>query len=479
MISIRPIQYDTEIEADAAIDEPEQAAWDCHGYEFITQDDAAASCDSRTCEIVCREELDDEGDGDGIPPDETRRRPQDEEHVAGPECTSTSGYNGHKICVQEMQHVISCQCLEEKREGWTSEPGDRDFELEAERCFLTGISKLGVSEGDVTGLEPARHGVSEVIITNTSPGEIGLDPGEMWALPMHPRCFELFQRVSLRHFGKVDIESLWRLREERGSFESRFVGMPSNPDVKLVSEQWYSARPGTEYLAADPVDVPGLSTLIHNCLVKEGDVCESVFDACEHTTDKAEHYDPFTRLPPELQQILLEQLSRQDVANLRLVSPIFKQLPQTYFRHLVETEMPWLWEVSDLPKHRIDFYRLWCRLHEADGGSQQDLHERQWLEQTPRKKLDALRNEIESELESKRMSAIPPPRTWFYAEFNKRAPKLRHEAEAEIQAGYENGMRQRKPANVLLGLRNRRRIWQDVEIIVRMISELDLTSDEE
>jgi len=301
----------------------------------------------------------------------------------------------------------------------------------------------------------------------------------MRALPMHPRCFELFQRVSLRCFGRVDIDGLWRLREEKGSYVNRFEGMPRNPDVELVSEEWYSARPGTEYLAADPIDVPGLSTLIQSCLVKEGDLCESVFDACEHIKDSAEHSDPFSRLPPELQHILIKQISRQDVANLRLVSPAFEQLPQTYFCQLVETEMPWLWEVSDLPKHRIDFYSLWCRLHEADGGSQQDLHERQWLEQTPRKKLDALRDELESELDGKGMSAIPPLRTWFSAELDKRAPKLRQEAEAEIQAGYENGMWQRKPANVLLGLRNRRRIWQDLEVIVRMISELDLTSDEE
>lgn len=84
--------------------------------------------------------------------------------------------------------------------------------------------------------------------------------------------------------------------------------------------------------------------------MKSGDVCESVFDASENMIESAEHSDPFSRLPSELQHILLEQFSRQDVANLRLVSPAFKQLPQNYFRHLVETEMPWLWEVSGLPE---------------------------------------------------------------------------------------------------------------------------------
>ncbi|KAI7223503.1 hypothetical protein KC333_g455 [Hortaea werneckii] len=449
-------------------DEPPDAAWGFYGYNFVAEPDAQASCRSRSCQWLERDKSDAGGDAYGIlgeDDDETFGELEYREHLAGPECTCTEGYTGYRISVQEMQHVISCQCLAEKRDGWRAEPGDRDFELQAEQCFLTGISKSGAMDV-ITGLEPVRHGVSQTRIENDRPSEFGLGPGELCALPLHPRCFELYQRVSLRCFGRVDIDGLWRLREEKGDYVSRFEGMPRNPDVDLVSEKWYSARPGTEYLAADPVDVPGLSTLIQSCLVERGDVCESVFDASEHMTKSAEHSDPFSRLPSELQHILLEQLSRQDVANLRLVSPAFKQLPQSYFRHLVETEMPWLWDVSDLPKHLVDFHRLWCRLHEADGGSQQDLHEREWLEKTPKRKLSALRDELE----------LP---TGFSAEWDKRAPKLEEEAEAEIQLGYENGMWRRKPTKVLLGLRNRRRIWQDLNVIVRMISELDRTSDGE
>ncbi|KAI6844494.1 hypothetical protein KC340_g6380 [Hortaea werneckii] len=362
-------------------DELPEAAWPGYGYAFVTQRDVGTSCESLSCRSAFRTGSQTENSGDQIPPPDKEREDSDnKEHLAGPECTSDCGYSGHRISVQEMQHVVSCQCLAEKRAGWQTEPGDRDFELEAEHCFLTGISKGGVYEFDVTGLKPVRHGVSETGIVNMNPTEIGLEAGELWALPMHPRCFELFHRVSLRCFGKVDIEGLWRLREERGSHVNRFAGMPRNQDVELVSEQCYSASPGTEYLAADPVDVPGLSTLIQSCLVKREDVCESVFDPSGPSRPKATHSDPFSRLSPELQHILLGRLSRQDVANIRLVSPAFKQLPQSYFRHLVETEMPWLWEVSELPKHLIDFYRLWCRLHEADGGSQEDLHEREWLE---------------------------------------------------------------------------------------------------
>ena len=38
---------------------------------------------------------------------------------------------------------------------------------------------------------------------------------ETAAMPMHPKCFELFKRVSQQKLGKVDIDGLWRLREVR------------------------------------------------------------------------------------------------------------------------------------------------------------------------------------------------------------------------------------------------------------------------
>ncbi|KAI7418827.1 calcium ATPase, partial [Hortaea werneckii] len=425
-------------------DEDPEATWSCYGNGFVTQRDVATSCESLSCRNAFRARSQNEDqNGDQTPPDEEREDPGNTEHLAGPECTSDSGYSGHRISAQEMQHVISCQCLAEKRAGWRAEPDDQDFELEAEHCFLTGVSKGGVYKFDATGLEPVRHGVSETSIVNMNPTEvrprsedlaprlrelqeligyeqIGLDMGERWALPMHPQCFELFRRVSLRCFGKVDIDGLWRLREEKGSHENRFEDMPRNPDVELVSEQNYSASPGIEYLAADPVDVPGLSPLIQGCSVKRDDLCESVFDAPGPRRHSTTHFDPFSKLPPELQQTLLWQLSRQDVANLRLVSPAFRQLPQSYFRRLVEIEMPWLWELSDLPKHSIDFYRLWCRLHEADGGSQQDMQEREGLEQTPNGELNALPDELESE----GTGVSSPLPTGSSAGWDKRAPKV-------------------------------------------------------
>ena len=34
-------------------------------------------------------------------------------------------------------------------------------------------------------------------------------------MPMHPKCFEIFKRASLRKFSKVDIDGLFLLKDVR------------------------------------------------------------------------------------------------------------------------------------------------------------------------------------------------------------------------------------------------------------------------
>jgi len=177
--------------------------------------------------------------------------------------------------------------------------------------------------------------------------------------------------------------------------------------------------------------------------------------------------DPFSQLPPELRQLLPLYLARSDIANLRLASASFRQLPQLYFQNLVRTEMPWIWEL-DTSEGRCDWYMLWCKLHAADGGAGMDEKERQWLEDVRRRKLDALDKVQEEYRKSKSR-----PRTLDLKEDRKRrVKKVEEEADAEIKAGYESGMWPPRTINELRGLRNRRRIWEDLEEIVRRISAL-------
>lgn len=106
----------------------------------------------------------------------------EKEHIAGPGCTCTAGYSGHRISVEEMkvstrehrssatvtylaQDIKSCIALLKKPPKWKPEEGDEDFEKEAFSCFLTGISRH-VSEFDMDDIHPARHGVNSTMVEN-------------------------------------------------------------------------------------------------------------------------------------------------------------------------------------------------------------------------------------------------------------------------------------------------------------------------
>lgn len=183
-----------------------------------------------------------------------------------------------------------------------------------------------------------------------------------------------FKRMSLECFGKVDIDGLWLLRQTCGDYP-RFDGFEERADVSLVGEQWYHAVPGTEYLAANPTESSQVVDLIESCIKPATDVVFSLLPSSGSAND------PFQALSPELRMMLLDTLDRQDVANLRLSSKTFSQLPQTYFKQLIRDEMPWVWELHDTgsvsgsggpAKGGIDWFTLWNKLSAADGGDCSD-----------------------------------------------------------------------------------------------------------
>ncbi|KAK5113899.1 hypothetical protein LTR85_010432 [Meristemomyces frigidus] len=451
-------------------DEPPAAGWDNIYVGFVTLVDSSEPCQAEGCTNIVRTSDYTTDEVNTVIAEGSEDSDEEKEHIAGPDCKCTLGYSGWRISANEMEHCISTQCLAAKVPEWQPEPDDEDFETEAKHCFLTGVSRGGVDEWDVTSLKPARHGF-EGMIDNHSQKDVRafpilnmpLDIEEKSALPMHPKCFDLFKLVSRQRLGKVDIDALWRLREAFGDYENRFTDFPHRPDVDLVSDQWYSCEPGTEYLAANPVEIPGLDSLVQGCVMESEHMRDVVFDARERSVPG---HDPFSRLSPELCQMLLKYQSRKDVANLRLVSMSFSQLPQTYFRHLIETEMPWMWELSELKG--LDWHNLCCKLSIADGGAGIDEKERRWLKDVPRLKYDKLREE----LEAKGKSFKNPGPSGFNAEWMQRRPMVEEEAEAEIRAGYAAGMWPPRSNQALLGLRNRRRIWEDLEEIMRRIEAL-------
>ena len=265
--------------------------------------------------------------------------------------------------------------------------------------------------------------------------------------------------MSLQKLGKVDIDGLWRLREVRlplldvvlctvnmlltifqaqGDIWTRFRAMHKSVDLEIVTaDPWYYCEPGTEYLVSDPIEVPGMADLLGACMSDNGSSSNVVF--ATPASDLSE-FDPFSQLSFELCQMLIDHLSRADVASMRSVSKRFTQLPQSYFRRLVDTEMPWIWELDTAQTINVDWYKLWCRLFEADGGTGTDEKERGSMRRT--------------------------------GQWQSRLYGADSEPQAELKARYEAIMWPLKNDLVLSGLRNRRRIWQDIQEMVRRIERL-------
>ena len=158
--------------------------------------------------------------------------------------------------------------------------------------------------------------------------------------------------------------------------------------------------------------------------------------------------------------MLLTHLDIADVVNLRLASHVFKQLPQTYFHHLVQTDMPWI-ETEALQGKLVDWYALWCKFSAADGGASLDEKQREWENNAKISRYDKLRKDLQKF-----------KGTDWQAAWKERSEHVVAETEAEIKAGRESGMWPPSKLTELKGLRNRRRIWEDVEEIVRRIAAL-------
>ena len=130
-------------------DEPEDASWSYTGEDFVTVDEDMT-------DGVC-------GEDSGCSP------PGEGEHIAGPGCVSEQGYSGHRISLEEMKGCRKVQCLVKKVDPdacWMVEDGDEGFEIEG-KYFLSGVGDGSPDEGPLEDLEPVRHGVENVLLSNT------------------------------------------------------------------------------------------------------------------------------------------------------------------------------------------------------------------------------------------------------------------------------------------------------------------------
>lgn len=179
------------------------------------------------------------------------------------------------------------------------------------------------------------------------------------------------------------------------SYDDFFENFPHTFAVKNARQQWWTHEPGCEYLVANPIDIPSFPLLLKSC-VKEKmvvfpagkggsslvpyDVNHGIYSfkhpgptasLYHHSEDPpaTSHFDGFMKLPSELRYQILNSLSSRDIANLRTVTPAYRQLPVILFRSLIRREMPWLFEVENMPIGTTD----WFMLYKMVKGCWQDL----------------------------------------------------------------------------------------------------------
>ncbi|KAF4629068.1 hypothetical protein G7Y89_g9085 [Cudoniella acicularis] len=323
--------------------EPEEAAWTYTGSGYV--DEVADTCGEFSgCQALERADLENGFVGSG------------EEHISGPGCICTLGYCGYRISTQEMRGCRAMQCLLKKEDNWETESDDQDLERES-GYFLTGLGDGSPNEAPL--------------------GDISPDDDPTPALPFHPTCFEIFKKVSASRLGRVDVHGLWMWRQIEHEYEDFFENFPRSLAVRNGCEQWWCHEPGNEYLAANPIDIPGFSELLKSCgrdftwsNAKKIQPLKTTTKKGHSTPPPTTHSDMFGKLPLELRDMVLDHLSAKDIANLRRTTMSFRQLPVVLFRRLLLEDMPFLWEAQDMPVGTTD----WFRLYKAVKGCWQDLN---------------------------------------------------------------------------------------------------------
>lgn len=275
-------------------------------------------------------------------------------------------------------------------------------------------------------------------------------------MPFHPWCFDIFCRQSKVRFNRINISGLIKWRDAEFSYED-FHSFPRSGDVLEGQEQFWQHVPGKEYLAANPLYVPGLRTILLNAGRNEEELTrnrieESKLPKRNHTSLQVGHDDVFASMIPEIRLLLVSFLDASDLNNLRMASKAFTRLPNSVWRRLVQEEMPWLWE-SWHSSEEVHVPSFWTTV------TANDL----MLFKEERERYSAQLNDVYSPT-SKAVDFLLP--------FPKEVPN-----QLKLPRGNTNWhgiyTQIKKNWSSLKGLRNRQRIWEDVEEIIKRIEKYE------
>ncbi|KAF8850332.1 hypothetical protein BDZ45DRAFT_633073 [Acephala macrosclerotiorum] len=326
--------------------EPESAGWGYSSPEYYSGDPTAARCttfkEQSGCENIAHEQA------EWI-------------HLAGRGCTFDGGYNGLKIGAEEMKGMNLPRYIVKRPEEMDPDEEATDYEKES-NFFLTSQTTCPPDDFEPGDLEHVRYGVDNFFPQNYC--VVSMDDDMGVGVPVHDACWKIFERVCKMRLGNVDLQGFMALWARQACGNCGFQNMKQDPIIMECRQQFWKHIAGTEYLGANPLQIPGLLFGLSEHYVEypSGD---GVFMARDpRSEDPPIHQnpsDPFAKLPAELKNTVLSHLPSKDITSLRLVSRSFRQLPKLLFLRLIKDEMPWFWELDELKQMDDDWWREWFK----------------------------------------------------------------------------------------------------------------------
>jgi hypothetical protein len=163
-------------------------------------------------------------------------------------------------------------------------------------------------------------------------------------MPFHPWCFDIFSRQSKLRFGnKVNVAGLINWRNAECSWDAQ-RNFPRHPDVAAAQQQVWMHDPDAAYLVANPLYIFGLNEFLSDAAQQQDNPGMEVADKESYAMRRDKPTDRLGALPPELQLHVVSFLDSTDIMSLRQASRAFMHLPNDVWYQIVRGQMPWLWE---------------------------------------------------------------------------------------------------------------------------------------
>ncbi|KAJ0418957.1 hypothetical protein BJY00DRAFT_286899 [Aspergillus carlsbadensis] len=328
---------------------------------------------------------------------------------------------------------------------------------DVEEWFLSGVSDgMESRDGNVQVVCPARGGVKEIWDADT----INWDPDRLGstglAMPFHPWCFDIFSRQSKIHFeDKINIAGLIKWRNAECGLDDEH-DFPRHPDVAGAQQQVWMHDPNATYLVANPLYIVGLNGFLldaaqqeHGCGIE---VAEEELDAVSFGNKRT---DRLSTLPLELRLHIVSFLDSGDIVSLRQASKAFMNLTNDVWYRIVRGQMPWLWEAWEGGEIRHS-PSPWTAMTANEVKAAGQVRDRYTAVLSDEDEYAAMPDSVVDHL-------LPWPTAVLDQGILSKSDTNWYRVFRQIRTQWPR----------VKGLRNRARIWTDVEEVIRRIRKYD------